>query len=114
MNALIGIGIIMLCIALFFKTKPKESEKKIDTIEVIEEDEIQTQKIDYKEIKTQEESESKTIINELKKINQTLSFFKDIMTIIIIFTIMKYILIITIFTKTTSTLYETLNTLFKY
>ena len=61
MNALIVIGIIMLCIALFFKTKPKESETKTNTIEVIE-DEIQTQKINYQEIKIQEETESETII----------------------------------------------------
>lgn len=113
MNALIAIGIIMLCIALFFKTKPKESETKTNTIEVIE-DEIQTQKINYQEIKIQEETESETIIKELKKINHTLSFFKDLITIFITFIIIKYIVIIIFFTKTTSTLYETLNTLFRY
>ena len=113
MNATIAIGIFILSIVLFYQYKPKESELKTKVIETTKEENISIEENKYQENINKKETESTVIIEELKKINQTLSFFRDIITIIIIFTVIKYIVIIIFFTKTASNLSEVLNTIFR-
>ncbi|CUP35356.1 Uncharacterised protein [[Clostridium] symbiosum] len=92
MNGIVAIGIVILCIALFFKTKPKESiEEKDNNIQDTEEIIQITEFI--------QESEIESIKKELHEINNTLSFFKSIVQIIIIFIIIKYIILATVITQ---------------
>lgn len=115
MNVVTGLGIALLCIALIYKYKPKNTETK----EIISIDEIQRtvdeKTLPTKEIVTYHESEetkSDEILKQLKEINQTLSFFKDIITIIIIFIVVKYIVIAIFFQKSINVFTQFINKYF--